>query len=224
MIRTFLSSDSVEMVKALSPWWAWVEFGPENKMVHCTKISCNAPNHGLDTWRRQTNGRPDGRWKFQFAAILGRFGHGKGSSPMNDTMQKTMATAANEAKAQFESATKMFESMMTNEGAQKAAEQGAENLRAASESVQALMGDMEQITTGFAQHFAKAMTHAFETQAKMLTAGGWQQAAELQYAYLNESMDSSFSEVSRLADRSTAMLTKATQPLQARFDAMTKAA
>jgi hypothetical protein len=143
---------------------------------------------------------------------------------MNDTMQKTMATAANEAKAQFESATKMFESMLTNEGAKKAAEQGAENLRAASESVQALVGEMEQITSGFVQHFAKTMTHAFETQAKMLTAGGWQQAAELQYAYMNESMDAGFSEVSRIADRSTAMLTKAAQPLQARFDAMTKAA
>jgi hypothetical protein len=143
---------------------------------------------------------------------------------MNDTMQKTMATAANEAKAQFESATKMFESMMSNDGAKKAAEQSAENLRTASESVQAMMTEMEQITVGLTQHFAKTMTHAFETQAKMLTAGGWQQAAELQYAYLNESMDSSFSEVSRLADRSTAMLTKAAQPLQARFDAMTKTA
>ena len=143
---------------------------------------------------------------------------------MNDQIQQTMSGAANEAKAQFDSATKMFESMMTNEGAKKAAEQGAENLRAASESMQAVMSEMEQITSSFTQHMASAMTHAFETQAKMLTAGGWQQAVELQYAYLNESMDTSFSEVSRLADRGTTMMTKAAQPFQARFDAMTKAA
>ena len=143
---------------------------------------------------------------------------------MNDTMQKTMSSAANEAKAQFESANKMFESMMTNEGAKKAAEQGAENLRAASESVQAIISEMEQMNSSFAQHMANTMTHAFETQAKMLTAGGWQQAIELQYAYMNESMDSSFAEVSRLADRGTTLMTKATQPIQARFDAMTKVA
>jgi|GEM_PF-6541511 len=143
---------------------------------------------------------------------------------MNDTMQKTMTTAANEAKAQFDAASKMFESFAGNEGAKKAAEQSAENLRAASESVQAAMGGLEEIATGLTQHWAKTMTQAFETQAKMLTAGGWQQAAELQYAYLNQCMDSSFAEVSRVADRGTATLTKAAEPLQARFDAMTKAA
>ncbi|MCA8929616.1 MAG: phasin family protein [Alphaproteobacteria bacterium] len=143
---------------------------------------------------------------------------------MNEAVQKTMTNAANEAKAQFDAATKMFESFMGNEGAKKAAEQSAENLRAASESMQAMMGGMEEISTGFAKHWAKAMTEAFEAQAKILTAGDWQQAAEIQYAYLNQSMDSGFAEVSRVADRGTAMLTKAAEPLQARFDAMTKAA
>jgi hypothetical protein len=143
---------------------------------------------------------------------------------MNDTVQKTMTNAANEAKAQFDAATKVFESFMTNEAAKKAAEQSADNLRAASESVQAVMGGVEEISSGLAQHWAKTMSHAFETQAKMLTAGGWQQAVELQYAYLNESMDSNFAEVSRVADRSTSMLTKAAEPLQGRFDAMTKVA
>ncbi len=143
---------------------------------------------------------------------------------MNNTVHKTMTNAANEAKAQFDATTKVFESLMSNEGAKKAAEQSAENLRAASESVQAVMGGVEEISSGLAQHWAKTMSHAFETQAKMLTAGGWQQAMELQYAYLNESMDSNFAEVSRVADRSTSMLTKAAQPLQGRFDSMTKVA
>jgi hypothetical protein len=143
---------------------------------------------------------------------------------MNDTMQKTMTNAATEAKAQFDAASKAFESFMGNDGTKKAVEQSAEALRAASESMQTMMGGFEEIGAGLAKHWANTMTQAFETQAKMLTAGGWQQAAEMQYAYLNQSMESSFAEVSRVADRSTAMLTKAAEPLQARFDAATKAA
>lgn len=141
---------------------------------------------------------------------------------MNDTMTKTMTNAANEAKAQFDTYSKVFESFMGQEGSKKVAETGAENLRAASASVQAVVTEMEQINAGLAQHFAKTVTQAFEAQAKMLTAGGWQQAMEVQTAYMNEAMDSGFAELSRLADRSTAMLTKAGAPLQSRFDAMTK--
>jgi hypothetical protein len=143
---------------------------------------------------------------------------------MNDTMTKTMTNAANEAKAQFDAYAKFFESFMGQDGAKKAAETGAENLRAASESVQAVASEMEQINAGLAQHIAKSMTTAFETQAKMLTAGGFQQAMEIQTAYLNDAMDAGFAEFSRIADRSTAMLTKAGAPLQSRFDAMTKTA
>lgn len=143
---------------------------------------------------------------------------------MNDTIAKTMNSAANEAKAQFDAYSKVFESFMGQDGSKKAAETGAENLRAASESVQVVAAEMEQINSGLAQHFAKAMTQAFEAQAKMLTAGGWQQAMEVHTAYMNEVVDSSFAEMSRLADRSTAMLTKAGAPLQSRVDAMTKAA
>ena len=141
---------------------------------------------------------------------------------MNDTIAKTMNSAANEAKAQFDAYSKVFESFMGQDGSKKVAETGAENLRAASESVQAVASEMEQINTGLAQHFANSMTKAFEAQAKMLTAGGWQQAMEVQTAYMNETMDAGFAELSRLADRSTAMLTKAGAPLQSRFDAMTK--
>lgn len=143
---------------------------------------------------------------------------------MNDTIQKSMTDAANEAKAQFEAAGKAFENVLGNESAKQAAEQSAETLRAASQSVQIAVTEMEQITNGFAQHFAKAMTQAFETQAKIMTAGGWQKAAEIQYAYLNESMDAGFTEATRIADQSTQMVTKASQPIQARFEAMTKAA
>ena len=143
---------------------------------------------------------------------------------MNDTIAKTMNSAANEAKAQFDAYTKVFESFMGQDGSQKAAETGAENLRAASESVQAVASEMEHINSGIVTHFAKAMTQAFEAQAKMLTAGGWQQAMEIQTAYMNEAVDSSFTEFSRIADRSTAMLTKAGAPLQSRFDAMVKPA
>ena len=143
---------------------------------------------------------------------------------MNDTIAKTMNGGANEDKAQFDAYSKVFESFMGQDGFKKVAETGAENLRAASESVQAVAAEMEQINTGLAQHFATAMTKAFEAQAKMLTAGGWQQAMEVQTAYMNEVVDSSFAEMSRVADRSTAMLTKAGAPLQSRFDAMTKAA
>ena len=141
---------------------------------------------------------------------------------MNDTIAKTMTNAANEAKAQFDAYSKVFESFMGQEGSKKVAETGAENLRAASASVQAMVSEMEQINAGLAQHFAKTVTQAFEAQAKMLTAGGWQQAMEVQTAYMNETMDAGFAELSRLADRSTAMLTKAGAPLQSRFDAMTK--
>jgi hypothetical protein len=148
----------------------------------------------------------------------------KGKHVMNDTIAKTMNSAANEAKAQFDAYSKVFESFMGQDGSKKVAETGAENLRAASESVQAVAAEMEQINSGLAQHFATAMTKAFEAQAKMLTAGGWQQAMEVQTAYMNEVVDSSFAEMSRVADRSTAMLTKAGAPLQSRFDAMTKAA
>lgn len=143
---------------------------------------------------------------------------------MNDTIAKTMTNAANEAKAQFDAYSKVFESFMGQDGAKKAAESGAENLRAASESVQAVATEMEQINAGLAQHFAKSMTAAFETQAKMMTAGGFQQAMEIHTAYMNETMDTGFAEMSRIADRSTAMLTKAGAPLQSRFDAMVKAA
>jgi hypothetical protein len=143
---------------------------------------------------------------------------------MNETMQKTMTNAANEAKAQFDTFAKAFESFMTQDGAKKAAEAGAENLRAASESVEVFAGEVEQINAGLSTHFAKSLTTAFETQAKMLTAGGWQQAMEIQQAYLNEAMDSGFAEMSRLTDRTTAMLTKAGAPLQSRFEAMTKGA
>ena len=143
---------------------------------------------------------------------------------MNDTITKTMTNAANEAKAQFDAYGKMFESFMGQDGTKKVAETGAENLRAASESLQAVASEVEQINAGLAQHFANTMTQAFEAQAKMLTAGGWQQAMEVQTAYMNEAMDSSFAEMSRIADRSTAMLTKAGAPLQSRFDAMTKTA
>jgi hypothetical protein len=148
----------------------------------------------------------------------------KGKHVMNDTIAKTMNSAANEAKAQFDAYSKVFESFMGQDGSKKVAETGAENLRAASESVQAVAAEMEQINSGLAQHFATAMTKAFEAQAKMLTAGGWQQAMEVQTAYMNEVVDSSFAEMSRVADRSTAMLTKAGAPLQSRFDAMTRAA
>ncbi|HKK30953.1 MAG TPA: phasin family protein [Alphaproteobacteria bacterium] len=141
---------------------------------------------------------------------------------MNDTMQKTMTQAANEAKAQFDTFTKSFESFMGQDGAKKVAETSAENLRAASESVQAVVGELEQINASLAQHMAKTMTHAFETQAKMLTAGGWQQAMEIQNAYMNETMDSSFAELSRLTDRGTNMMTKASAPIQSRLDAMMK--
>lgn len=143
---------------------------------------------------------------------------------MNDTITKTMTNAANEAKAQFDAYSKFLESFMGQDGTKKVAETGAENLRAASESVQAVVSEMEQINAGLAQHFAKSMTNAFETQAKMLTAGGFQQAMEIQTAYLNDVMDAGFAEFSRIADRSTAMLTKAGAPLQSRFDAMTKTA
>ena len=143
---------------------------------------------------------------------------------MNDTITKTMTNVANEAKAQFDAYGKMFESFMGQDGTKKVAETGAENLRAASESLQAVVSEVEQINTGLTQHFANTMTQAFEAQAKMLTAGGWQQAMEVQTAYMNEAMDSSFAEMSRIADRSTAMLTKAGAPLQSRFDAMTKTA
>ena len=143
---------------------------------------------------------------------------------MNDTITKTMTNVANEAKAQFDAYGKMFESFMGQDGTKKVAETGAENLRAASESLQAVASEVEQINAGLAQHFANTMTQAFEAQAKMLTAGGWQQAMEVQTAYMNEAMDSSFAEMSRIADRSTAMLTKAGAPLQSRFDAMTKTA
>jgi hypothetical protein len=141
---------------------------------------------------------------------------------MNDTIQKTMTNAANETKAQFDAFAKVFESFVGQDGAKKAAETGAENLRAASESFKAVIGEVEQINASLAQHFAKTMTSAFETQAKMLTAGGWQQAMEIQYAYLNDSVDAGFTELSRLTDRSTAMLTKASAPLQSRVDAMMK--
>ena len=47
---------------------------------------------------------------------------------------------------------------------------------------------------------------------------------EIQTAYMNEAMDAGFAEMSRIADRSTAMLTKAGAPLQSRFDEMVKAA
>ncbi len=143
---------------------------------------------------------------------------------MNDTIAKTMTSAANDAKAQFDAFSKVFESFMGQDGSKKAVETGAENLRAASESVQVVAAEMEQINAGLAQHFAKSMTQAFETQAKMLTAGGWQQAMEIQTAYVNEAVDSSFAELSRMADHGTAMLTKAGAPLQSRFDAMVKAA
>ena len=143
---------------------------------------------------------------------------------MNDTITKTMTSAANDAKAQFDAYSKVFESFMGQDGSKKAIETGAENLRAAAESVQVVASEMEQINTGLAQHFTKSLTQAFEIQAKMLSAGGWQQAMEIQTAYMNEAMDSSFAEMSRLADRGTAMLTKAGAPLQSRFDAMTKAA
>lgn len=143
---------------------------------------------------------------------------------MNDTITKTMTSAANDAKAQFDAYSKVFESFMGQDGSKKAIETGAENLRAAAESVQVVASEMEQINTGLAQHFTKSLTQAFEIQAKMLSAGGWQQAMEIQTAYLNEAMDSSFAEMSRLADRGTAMLTKAGAPLQSRFDAMMKAA
>lgn len=141
---------------------------------------------------------------------------------MNDTIQKTMTTAANDAKAQFEAFAKSFEPFLGQDGAKKAAETGAENLRAASESVKAVAGEMEQISASLTQHFATSMAKAFEAQAKMLTAGGWQQALEIQYAYLNDSMDSSFTELSRLTDRGTSLLTKAGAPLQSRFDSMVK--
>ena len=143
---------------------------------------------------------------------------------MNDTITKTMTSAANDAKAQFDAYSKVFESFMGQDGSKKAIETGAENLRAAAESVQVVASEMEQINTGLAQHFTKSLTQAFEIQAKMLSAGGWQQAMEIQTAYMNEAMDSSFAEMSRLADRGTAMLTKAGAPLQSRFDAMMKAA
>ena len=143
---------------------------------------------------------------------------------MNDTITKTMTSAANEAKAQFDAYSKTFESFMGQDGTKKAAEAGAENLRAASETVQAVVTEVEQINTGLASHFANAMTQAFETQAKMLTAGDWQKAMELQTAYVNEAMDSSFAEMSRIADRGTALMTKAGAPVQSRFDAMMKSA
>ena len=143
---------------------------------------------------------------------------------MNDTITKTMISAANDAKAQFDAYGKMFESYMGQDGSKKAVDTGAENLRAASESVQVVASEMEQINSGLAQHFAKSMTQAFEIQAKMLTAGGWQQVMEIQSSYVNEVVDSSVAEMSRLADRSTAMLTKAGAPLQSRFDAMVKPA
>ena len=142
---------------------------------------------------------------------------------MNDTITKTMTSAANDAKAQFDAYSKVFESFMGQDGSKKAIETGAENLRAAAESVQVVASEMEQINTGLAQHFTKSLTQAFEIQAKMLSAGGWQQAMEIQTAYMNEAMDSSFAEMSRLADRGPAMLTKAGAPLQSRFDAMMKA-
>ena len=50
---------------------------------------------------------------------------------MNDTVQKTMTNATTEAKAQFDAASKVFESYIGNDGAKKAAEQSAETLRAA---------------------------------------------------------------------------------------------
>ena len=143
---------------------------------------------------------------------------------MNDTITKTITSAANDAKAQFDAYSKVFESFMGKDGSKKVVETGAENLRAAAESVQVVAAEMEQINSGLAQHFTKSMTQAFEIQAKMLAAGGWQQAMEIQTAYMNEVMDSSFAEMSRLADRGTAMLTKAGAPLQSRFDAMVKAA
>ena len=143
---------------------------------------------------------------------------------MNDTMTKTMTNAANEAKAQFDAYGKMFESFMGQDGTKKVAETGAENLRAASESLQAVVSEVEQINAGLAQHFANSMSQAFEAQAKMLTAGDWQQAMEVQTAYMNEAMDAGFAEMSRIADRSTALLTKAGAPMQSRFDAMTKTA
>jgi len=143
---------------------------------------------------------------------------------MNDTIQTTMTNAANEAKAQFESFTKSFEQFASNDVAKKAAEQSAENLRATSESVNVVMNEMEQIGTGLVQHFAKTMSNVLETQARMLTAGGWQQAMTIQYEFMNQSMDAGFSELSRLTDRSTAMMTKAAAPLQSRFDTVIKAA
>lgn len=140
---------------------------------------------------------------------------------MNDTIAKTMNTAANEAKAQFDAYGKVFESFMGQDGTKKVAETGAENLRAASESLQAVVSELEQINMGLTQHFTNSVTQAFEAQAKMLTAGGWQQAMEVQSAYMNEAMDANFAQMSRLADRSTAMLTKVGAPLQSRFEAMT---
>jgi hypothetical protein len=148
----------------------------------------------------------------------------KGQYPMNDTMTKSMSNAANEAKAQFDAFSKVFESFIGQDGAKKAAETSAENLRAASECLQAVVGEVEQIQSGLAQHVSKTLTQAFETQAKMLTAGGWQQALEIQTAFMNASMDAGFAELSRIADHSTALLTKAGAPLQSRVDAMMKAA
>ena len=143
---------------------------------------------------------------------------------MNDTITKTMTSAANDAKAQFDAYGKMFESFIGQDSSKKAVDSGADNLRAASESVQVVATEMEQINLGLAQHLAKSMTQAFEIQAKMLTAGDWQQAMEIQTSYVNELVDSSVAEMSRLADRSSAMLTKVSAPLQSRFDAMVKPA
>ncbi len=137
---------------------------------------------------------------------------------MNDTITNSMNSATNEAKAQFDAYSKVFESFMGQDGTKKVAETGAQNLRAASESLQAVVSELEQINVGLTQHFANTVSQAFEAQAKMLTAGGWQQAMEVQSAYMNEAMDASFAEMSRLADRSTAMLTKAGAPLQSRFE------
>ncbi|MGY9057550.1 MAG: phasin family protein [Alphaproteobacteria bacterium] len=143
---------------------------------------------------------------------------------MNDTIQKNMASAANEAKAHFESFSKVFESFMGQDGANKAASAGAENLRAASEATHIVVEEVGQIASSMTQLISNSLNQAFETQAKMLASGGVQQALEIQYAYLNESMESGFSELSRVADRATVAMTKAGAPLQARFDEVSKSA
>ena len=181
------------------------------------KICCNAICAVPDRGRRKQSVTRTGDYP------ANPVDQSKGKYLMNDTFQKAMANAASEAKSQFETFSKAFDPLFNNEASQKAAESGAETFRAASESVQVATEGFEKLGLSLSQHVAKSVAGAFEAQAKMLTAGSWQAAAEIQQSFISDRMDAGFSELSKMTEETTAILAAAGAPLQSRFDEMAKA-